>query len=301
MYNKMIVAGVEFNENIKRLLGVLNEIIKKFNRIKDLVAFKISVNFLLIQILEEKEIGNYLNYIDKAKKEINFGNIINLISIFTLIYSNKKKISSQVIKSFGKAIHDILINEKKLKLKNDDIHFLIQKIEEILSPNNNSIFINNINYINNSRENNNEDLFDNHFSEKETNFQKNEEELENFKEELEKKSVKSLNSFSSYSENSQHQIMKMKKEIQELQSKMPKKNLMEFIFYDDDNEYNVNVRLGENDKFSAVVDKLFEDCPALEDKEIKGFIYKGEKMKRNRLIKDIDIDLDETPIININI
>ena len=127
------------------------------------------------------------------------------------------------------------------------------------------------------------------------------EELENFKEELEKKSVKSLNSFSSYSENSQHQIMKMKKEIQELQSKMPKKNLMEFIFYDDDNEYNVNVRLGENDKFSAVVDKLFEDYPALEDKEIKGFIYKGEKMKRNRLIKDIDIDLDETPIININI
>ena len=40
MYNKMIVAGVEFNENIKRLLGVLNEIIKKFNRIKDLVALK---------------------------------------------------------------------------------------------------------------------------------------------------------------------------------------------------------------------------------------------------------------------
>ena len=123
---------------------------------------------------------------------------------------------------------------------------------------------------------------------------KNEEEI--FKDELEKKSIKSFDSFSSYSENSQHQIIKMNKKIEELAAKINnkenknKKELKITFSNEESNSYNLDIKIGESDKFSLIEDKLYEEFPRLEEIGIKKCIYKGQRIKRNNYIKDLELD-----------
>ena len=211
---KTLFFDVQNFEGIERLLLIVNEILQKYKVMKGLSFFKISVNSLLLNFLDKETINNYLKRIDEAKRYYRFEDIEKLIFMFELIYSNKNKISREQIKLFAQSIHDILKAESKLKLDNDKINFLRLKIEEILSSNN---------------ENNNS-LIDS--SNQQTNIIKNEEEIENFMEDLEKKSIKSLESFSSYSKDSQKQIMKLEKRIRQLEknNNSDETKLMKFRF-----------------------------------------------------------------------
>lgn len=288
-HSETIFFNVQNDDDIERLLVIVNEILRKYQIMKGLSIFKISINSLLLNFLEKERINDYLNVIDEAKRSFHFEDIKKLITIFKVIYSNKNKISREQIKLFAESIYDILKNERKLNLNNDKINFLKLKIEGIFSNN-----IENENYIIN------DSLIDS--SNKETNIL-NEESIENFIDDLEKKSIKSLESFSSYSKESQKQIMKLEKKIKQLESKnnnADEKTLMKFKFIDkENNNYTVNFRIGKNDKFSSVVDKFYENYPEMEEIGIKRFIYKGQRIKRNQLI--MDIGLDELSANNIEI
>ena len=86
----------------------------------------------------------------------------------------------------------------------------------------------------------------------------------------------------------------MNNKIRELEAKINEskdKKLFKFIFIDkNNNNYKVNIKLGEYDKFSSVKDKLYENYPELEEIGIKKFIYKEKNIKGKHLIKDLDLD-----------
>jgi len=261
--------SIENNEDINRLIKIINNILENYGKINDLNTFKISIKTLLKNFLNEEKINYYSNIIEESKNNYNFDNIKELISLFKLIYSNKNKINYEQIKFFCDTISEILKSEKILNLTNNDINFLIQKMEEILSPN----------YIN---ANNNNIINLNISEEKETNIQKEDLDISNIK------------VFSTYSQNSQNQIKKMNNKIRELEAKINEskdKKLFKFIFIDkNNNNYKVNIKLGEYDKFSSVKDKLYENYPELEEIGIKKFIYKEKNIKGKHLIKDLDLD-----------
>ena len=124
--------SIENNEDINRLIKIINNILENYGKINDLNTFKISIKTLLKNFLNEGEINYYSNIIEESKNNYNFDNIKNLISLFKLIYTNKNKINYEQIKFFCDTISEILKSEKILNLTNNDINFLIQKMEEIL-------------------------------------------------------------------------------------------------------------------------------------------------------------------------
>jgi hypothetical protein len=43
----------------------------------------------------------------------------------------------------------------------------------------------------------------------------------------------------------------------------------------------------EEDKFSLIIDELFEKYPEIEEKGVKRFLLNGDKIKRNEFIKNV--------------
>ena len=118
--------------------------------------------------------------------------------------------------------------------------------------------------------------------------------------ENENKSIKSSRSFSSYSKESQKQINKMKDEISDLKLEIERsmikygenKKLKKVKFLDENEkeEYLINIYLNDNDRFSSIIDNLYEKYPLFEEKKIKSFSVNGKTIKRNELIKNIELD-----------
>ena len=198
-------------------------------------------------------------------------NLKDLISLLELIYSKKREIKNRELMNFIERIKYIL--ERYELLEEDEIVFFVDQLKEIFIDKNDIEKILMNNYEN--------------FSQRDTNTNFNDEKIK-FMEELENKSVNSLNSFSSYSENSQKQIMKMEKEIRKLNLELNKtkrdnenKRLLKLIFYNqkENEEYFLNIFINEEDKFSLIIDQLYEKYPDLEDKEIKKFLFNEKKLK----------------------
>ena len=198
-------------------------------------------------------------------------NFKDFISLLELIYSKKREIKNRELMNFIERIKYIL--ERYELLEEDEIVFFVDQLKEIFIDKNDieKILINN---------------YEN-FSQRDTNTNFNDEKIK-FMEELENKSVNSLNSFSSYSDNSQKQIMKMEKEIRKLNLELNKtkrdnenKRLLKLIFYNqkENEEYFLNIFMNEEDKFSLIIDQLYEKYPDLEDKEIKKFLFNEKKLK----------------------
>ena len=80
----------------------------------------------------------------------------------------------------------------------------------------------------------------------------------------------------------------MEKEIRKLNLELNKtkrdnenKRLLKLIFYNqkENEEYFLNIFINEEDKFSLIIDQLYEKYPDLEDKEIKKFLFNEKKLK----------------------
>ena len=59
------------------------------------------------------------------------------------------------------------------------------------------------------------------------------------------------------------------------------------IFYQNEQKYALNIDVNEEDKFSVIIDELYEKYPEIEEKGVKKFLLNGDKIKRNELIKNI--------------
>ena len=62
------------------------------------------------------------------------------------------------------------------------------------------------------------------------------------------------------------------------------------IFYKNEQKYSLDIDVNEEDKFSVIIDELYEKYPEIEEKGVKRFLLNGDKIKRNELIKDIKIN-----------
>ena len=279
-----VLENLEKKEGLKEFINMINKILEYISRKEPNNNLYLDVKFVFKRLfqsfLNDIEISNHLENIEIIFNDISkIYNFKDLISLLELIYSKKREIKNRELMNFIERIKYIL--ERYELLEEDEIVFFVDQLKEIFIDKNDieKILINN---------------YEN-FSQRDTNTNFNDEKIK-FMEELENKSVNSLNSFSSYSENSQKQIMKMEKEIRKLNLELNKtkrdnenKRLLKLIFYNqkENEEYFLNIFINEEDKFSLIIDQLYEKYPDLEDKEIKKFLFNEKKIKRNELIKDI--------------
>jgi len=284
-----------------KLIELLKLIYSKKKELKEkLRDFISNIKYVLekAKILGEDDInlfGNYLNKIFIQDYELEKDIIINEKK--QPIENQKKKNIDDINEQLKKVNKDNLIFDQNLKEKSEE-----KFIEEEKDLNNN---------LNNEKEGNIffkenfEEKQENKVSKENFNIKKGdnliieeiheEKEKEIFAEELEKKSLTSFKSFSNYSKNSQNQIMKMEKKIKELEEQNKvnnkKKRFLKLkFFYNKEFKYSLDINVNEEDRFSTIIDELYEKYPEIEEEGIKRFLFNSERIKRNELIKDIKFD-----------
>ena len=201
------------------------------------------------------------------------------------IYNKRYEIGKDTIIYFLKTIYFEL--KKNKSLTNDELEFFYEKLSKI--------YLGKEDFC---EENiSDEKKFD--FTNKETDrimLGQNEKEQEKIEECI--CSIKSSSNTSSYSQNSQNQISKMKEQIKDLKSELEKsqinhenKKFIQINFLDKaiNKKLPIYVYVDENDKFSTIIEKFYEKYPDFEDKEIKTFTINGKRIKRNQIIKDIEL------------
>ena len=245
------------------------------------------------------------------KEEIKEEKLRIFIYNIKFVLETNEILKEDNINKFGNELNKIFFEDddtnKYLNLENEDILTSDENIEEKSKEefiNEEKVLIKHINSEKNKEEKQKEkpidgekDISEHLNIEKEDNliFDKNIEDKskEKFLEELEKMSSSSLQSFCTYSKSSQNQIIKLEEKIRELEEeKKKRKNIKKRflklkIFYKNEQKYSLDIDVNENDKFSVIIDELYEKYPEIEEKGVKKFLLNGEKIKRNELIKNL--------------
>lgn len=87
----------------------------------------------------------------------------------------------------------------------------------------------------------------------------------------------------------------MEKKIKELEEQIKvnnkKKRFLKLkFFYNKEIKYSLDINVNEEERFSTIIDELYEKYPEIEEEGIKRFLFNSERIKRNELIKDIKFD-----------
>ena len=96
------------------------------------------------------------------------------------------------------------------------------------------------------------------------------------------------------------EISDLKLEIEKSMIKYGEDKKLKKIKFLDENEkeeYDINIYLSDNDKFSSVIDKFYEKYPLFEEKKIKAFNVNGKKIKRSDIIKNIELNASTIIVI----
>ena len=280
-----IIEGIEEIPENEEFVEIINKIIKNINSISKQGIID-CLSQILNDFLKEDCICKHLEKInDLTKDNKNIESIEDLISLLKTIYNKRYEIGKDTIIYFLKTIYFEL--KKNKSLTNDELEFFYEKLSKI--------YLGKEDFC---EENiSDEKKFD--FTNKETDrimLGQNEKEQEKIEECI--CSIKSSSNTSSYSQNSQNQISKMKEQIKDLKSELEKsqinhenKKFIQINFLDKaiNKKLPIYVYVDENDKFSTIIEKFYEKYPDFEDKEIKTFTINGKRIKRNQIIKDIEL------------
>jgi len=285
---EILIKNINKNMKIKEFISLINKIYDNLNilSIDNLNCLKNNIKSILIEFLTEEESNSYLINFYKIKKEnYNIRAVKEIFHLFKLIFEKRNKISKASIIFFIKSITNSLKEDKILSEK--EIENFEKQLKNIYLKNNEIYKIekNKINFFNSRKTSNGDNI---------TNIN-----------EMDNKSLRSNLTnriFDSYSENSKDQIKKLEEKIKKLEESSNEicyKRLIKLRFYNEKEEFPIILYLGEEDKFSLAINKLYEEYPEFEDKQIK-FYFKGNRIKMSTIVKNIYLDDSSKILIKEN-
>lgn len=279
-----VFEQVKIKEDTQKFIDILNKIFNKINKLskENISEFHNNIKNILSEFPNKDE----KNEILQIAKGFDLKSIKEYIKIFEYIYHNLNEIKNEIIIYFIQSINFLL---KEINILDElEINIFINKIKEIFGQNNNLNGTNNMNNINIERE----IILPNNI---------------NINSENKSQDRNTINSFNSdishYSERTQNEIRQKQQEIYELQNFIEKNHINEknikltkLIFKFENKELPIKMYIDKRDKFTKVIDYVFQEYPEIEEKGIRKFTINGKTIKSNDYIKDIDLEND---VINI--
>lgn len=305
--NEIAFEKIEKGKKVEKLISIINLILQKANNFSKESISKFQKIIKNIFNDSSLNVNGKKIYSIKMNNNFDFKEIKNYCEIFKIIDNNKSKIKKQTLIYLIESIIFLLKEENVLETK--DINFLSNKLKQIFLGENN--FNESLSQISSRSRNKPLDLIAenyNYFRNKDfhniknNNIYKTAEKINNLNDFKDLENLSNVKSDKScFSKKSEYIIKKFEEKREQLKSiieieqssnniKREKLIKLKFSIMKENKEYPLEIKVDEKDKFSFIIDALYEKYPEIEEKGIKKFIFNDKILKRNDYIESIQFN-----------